>query len=235
MNIKFTNSDDKIIQKNQGKIKLILVHFGKYSKTWLPIIISFIAIWLSYSSERTAQNANQTASEALETSKYQFVQLNRPNIILTLIKYDNGHYWKVDQKAKIGTIELKYKMKNLGNVAAKNISMAEMFVLGFGFNSEYEAPVIFEMMGEFTLCPGEEHSVIGTMEFQLDNEESVKNYHEHINTMKSKGLTFQISVNYANELDESKQYKTLLKNKIHNDQVLIVKSEMITGINNKSE
>ena len=106
-------------EEEERKIRLILLWLVKNWKTWAPILVSIIALSISLFSNKTASDANRIAKDAFETSKYQFIQVNRPYIIISPKRFDNEQFWQIKQEREIIKIVLKYVIKNAGNVAAK--------------------------------------------------------------------------------------------------------------------
>lgn len=197
------------------------------------IVISIKSCTISENAEKAAKNAievsensNRIAGEALEISKYQFIQVNRPYIIISPKKYENGQFWKVNQKGKAVEIDLQYEIKNVGNIAAKNVSLPEKLVVGPKMNLREGASIIFQKTGKVTLGPGEDFIVTIQMKIEYDNIEDARKNQEHFISDKSKGTLFQLSVNYTNELDEAQKYRTFMMNRIHNDTAQVIKSEM---------
>lgn len=122
---------------------------------------------------------------------------------------------------------MEYEIKNVGNVAAKNVSYPNKLEVGPKMNLKDDAPFSFQNVGKVSLGPGE--TLIGTVKIKIDYDSinESKKVKEHLISSNSHGTLFQLSVNYINSIDETQQYRTLMLNKIHNDTAQVIKSEML--------
>jgi len=91
----------------------------------IALVIAFGALLVSFRSCQISNANKNISNEALEASKYQFFQLNRPWIILSPEKFENGMFWDISQKNTHIVIALKYGIQNVGNIAAKDIFFPE--------------------------------------------------------------------------------------------------------------
>ena len=185
------------------------------------------AIEISKKSNEIAKEANKISHDALETSQYQFLQINRPYITLAPKKFKDGLYWKVTQQENTVLIVLQYEIKNVGNVSAKNISFPDKIAVGPKMKLKDYAYVFYKKPSKVSLGPGDDFIITPNMLMEYENEEEAKINFAHFISDKSDGTTLLLSVNYTNELDESQKYRTFMQNRIHNDEALILKSEMI--------
>lgn len=190
------------------------------------VIVVLISVVISIRSCQVSENAEDTAKEALDTIKYQFIQTNRPYIILSPKKFDDGLFWKVGRKGNMVEVALKYEVKNVGNIGAKDINIPDKLAIGPGTKLKEGAQVIYSKMGKVTLGPGDDFNMEAITSMEYESEEEAKRNLAHFISEKSKGVTFLISVDYTNELDESQKYRTLMMNRIHNEKALLIKSEM---------
>ncbi len=214
-------------KKEEGKIRLILLWLGKNWKAW-TIIVSIVALVISHKSNKTASDANRIANAAYETSKYQFLQVNRPYIILTSKRFDNEQFWQIKQEGKIIKIVLKHEIKNAGNVAVKDIVLPDKVEVIRGKKLTKDAQVRFYKPGKLTLGPGDSFDMQQDLVLEYKNEETAKNSYEHLISDKSSGVDALVIVNYTNELDETQRYKTFVENRIHKNVAQVIKSEMLT-------
>lgn len=214
---------------NLEKRKFILEK-AKFLLAILLALFAAISMFISIKSCNISKEARKDAKDALQTSQCQFLQINRPYIILNPKKFDNGWFWKVDQNEKQVEITLKYEIKNVGNVTAKDISLPDKIFVG---NLKNDTPVVYKKMGKVTLGPGDDFIIESKMAMGYENEELAKKQLDYLISDKSANTTFLLSVNYANELDESQKYRTFVENRIHNDKALLVKSEMLILPDNK--
>ena len=205
--------------KSEGKKKFVF--------DLIMLFVAVIAIGVSIKSCRISEEAEKSANEALDISKFQFLQVNRPYIILSPKKFDNGQYWKITQEGSIIRVALKYEVNNVGNVAAKDIKLPEKIGLGPRMKLNEGAPVYYQKMGKVTLGPGDSFSIEPNIVMGYKNEEVAKEQFEHLISDKSYGADFLLSVNYTNELDETQKYRTFIQNRIHKNKAQLIKSEML--------
>lgn len=174
-----------------------------------------------------SEDSNKIAEEALETNRYQFIQVNRPYLIVSPKKYDNGQFWQVSQEENVVVVRLKYKIENVGNIAAKDIKLPDKVTAGPKMNLKEGTPIYYRKMGKITIGPGDSYVANAEIMMGYESTEEAKTNVEHFISPESEGITIQIPVNYTNELDSSQKYRTFMMNKIHNDKSQIIKSEML--------
>ena len=189
--------------------------------------ISIRSCRTSEKAEETAKEANKISNAALETSQYQFLQINRPYITLSPIKFDNGMYWKVTQQDNVVKVALKYKIKNVGNVAAKDIELPNKIGIDPKMKLKKDASVLYQKPRKVTLGPGESFTIEPILMMGYENEEIAKKKYVYLISDKSYGADFLLPLNYTNELDETQKYRTFMQNRIYKEKALIIKSEMI--------
>jgi hypothetical protein len=193
----------------------------------LKIMVVAIPIILSIYAATTSYKSNQIAKDAVETTKHHFLQINRPYIILSPKKFDDKQFWKVKQQGDAVEIIVKYEIKNVGNVVAKDIRLPNNVAIGPKLKLEEGAPVIYTRSNKVSLGPGDDFIVESGMKIHYETEEEARKNYEHFLSDKSEGMTIGFSVSYTNGLDESKKYRTLVENKIHNEKATVLKSEML--------
>ena len=216
------------MKKEEGKIWPILLWLGKNWKVCVPIIVSLVALGISLCSNKIASDANRIAKETNEMSNYQFLQLNRPFIILSSKIFDNEQFWQIKQEGKIIKIVFKYKLKNAGNIIAKDIAFPDKVGLISGTKIKKYSQVHVDTYGELTIGPGASINIDQGLALDCENEENAKKYYEDLISDKSPGIDVPIWVNYTNELDETKRYKTFVKYKFYKNATVLIKSEMET-------
>lgn len=197
----------------------------RYFLDYLATIIAIISLLISMKGCQISNDAKKIAEESLDTAKDQFVQINRPYITITCKKFDNGQFWKITQNKNEVMITLKYEIKNVGNVAAKNINLPNKIVVG---KLKKETPVYYQKPGKITLGPGSSLNITPTNKMGYESEEIAKENYEYFLSDKSEGTALFLSVTYESEVDKMHKYRTFVENKIHNDKALLIKSEMLT-------
>ena len=193
------------------------------------------AILISEGSNKIAKEANKISNDALETSQAQFLQINRPQINLNPKRFKNGWFWKVTQHENTVLISLQYEIKNVGNVAAKNITFPDQLAIGTKTRLQKDAEVVFRKLDNVTLGPGDDFVITFDILLQYENEKDAKANRDYLISDKSEGQTSLLSVNYTSVLDETQKYRTFMENRIHNDQAVILKSEMLILTENKEK
>ena len=170
-----------------------------------------------------AEASNYIAQEALQTSSKQFIQINRPYILIIPKRHENNEYRKVSQKANAVEINLKCEVKNVGNVAAKNVHLADSLAARINLK---DIPVRFQKPDGIALGPGDGFMVRIQIRMEFDTVSEAKANREFLISDQDDGVSFPFSLNYENELDQSKEYRTFRLIRFKNDRAEIVKSEM---------
>ena len=204
------------MKKEEGKIWLIL-WLGKNWKAWVPIIVSIVALVIYF----------RIAKETHETSNYQFLQVNRPYIILSPTRFDDEKFWQIKQEGKIIKIDLKYEMKNDGNIIAKDIAFPDKVLLLPWEKSKKGFLAYYDKTGKVTISPGDIFYISQSIVAEHENEETAKNFYEDLISDKYPGLDVSLWVNYTNELDETQRYRTLVEYKINKNTAHLLKSETL--------
>jgi hypothetical protein len=223
----------RLTKKVDGGIRL-----GEKRKFILDLIILTIASFalcvsikscqISKDATKISKDSNIIANEAVESTKYHFIQINRPYLIIAPKKFEDGKFWKLDQINNQVQAIFRYELKNVGNVAAKDISLPNRLVFGPGMKIQKEAPLTFTKPGKVTIGPGDHFVVTVTTLMGYNDEETAKKNLEYLTSNKSEGVTFMLSVDYTNELEDSQKYRTFVENRIHNDKAMILRSEMVS-------
>ncbi len=170
-----------------------------------------------------AEASNHIAQEALQTSSKQFIQINRPYILIIPKRHENNEYRKVSQKANAVEINLKCEVKNVGNVTAKNVHLADSLAARINLK---DIPVRFQKPDGIALGPGDGFMVRTQIRMEFDTVSEAKANREFLISDQDDGVSFPFSLNYENELDQSKEYRTFRLIRVKNDRAEIVKSEM---------
>ena len=170
-----------------------------------------------------AEASNHIAQEALQNSNTQFIQINRPYILIIPKRYENNEYRKVSQKANVVEINIKCEVKNVGNVAAKNVQLSDSIAARINLK---DIPVRFQKPDGIALGPGDGFMVRIQIQMEFNTVSEAKANSESLISDQDDGVSFPFSLNYENELDQSKKYRTFRLIRIKNDMAEIVKSEM---------
>ncbi|RJP29703.1 MAG: hypothetical protein C4533_01575 [Candidatus Omnitrophota bacterium] len=200
----------------------------------VALVVSVRGCCVSTDAYRLSKESKNIAKDALDTGKYQFIQINRPYVLISPKKFNDGSFWKIQQKSNHVEIIVKYEIKNVGNVAAKNIELPDNLIIGQETKLKRDAPVSYKKMSEVTLGPGDFYELVCSFVLDYSDEEAAKNNYEYIVSDSSEGLTLLLAVTYTNEIDGFMEYRTIVENRIHNDNALIIKSEML-NLNTKAK
>lgn len=211
------------LQPNQKPIDVDRWTKRKFILAFIPILFAAASIAVAIKSCRTSEDAVDIANNALNLSKKQFFQINRPRIVCTpLLFKENKKYFKFDRNQGTLKIFLKYKIENIGNVGAINIEIpgdADWFEnekLKGGIPLEEKPP------GPISLAPDEEFAleiyVRGKPTGSATIESLIQNYNEGKNC-----ITHEFPLLYHNELDTSITYSLIGEHEICADHTKILR------------
>lgn len=85
----------------------------KFFEKWFPIVISMLAITISLGT--------------FLQSRKDFNALNRPQLIMKPIKYENGSYLKFTSDSLLYNIQFLIEIKNNGMLTAEGINLKKNF------------------------------------------------------------------------------------------------------------
>jgi hypothetical protein len=235
--------DESISKKEPaGRVKGRKLHFKSILKILLvvlpiviPILISVKSCQISESARDIAQQAsklsedsNRIAREALDNSKQQFIQINRPYILVSPKKFDDGLYWRLFLENKNVVKRLKYQIKNVGNVIATNLSLPDIMKIEVESRKQNDGMVItYEKPSNVTIGPGDSFTLNFTIKSTYATTQDARRNMEFYTSERYEGDTIQVSISYHNDLEPTKKYRTVVVNRIHNDTAHILKSEML--------
>ena len=192
----------------------------------MTILLAGAALFVSIRSYNIAKQANKTSKDALKASEKQFLEVNRPYLLIEPVIFkDTNSYFKIEKiDNDIIKFNLKYKITNKGNVIIKDIVQPD--VLNVAENQKYLG-TLQSNVATLSLNPGQQlimgiwYSQRKIGDIQID--EYVNGFHSGKNS-----LVHAFPIQYHTELDPSIVYKLFVKHKIHNDRVELLKSEMDT-------
>lgn len=177
---------------------------------------------------KVSENSNTIAKEALNTSKQQFIQINRPYILVSPKKFEDDQYWQLFLEHKTVVKRIKYEVRNVGNVAATNLSLPDIMRIDIKSAKPIDGiETSFEKPGRVTLGPGDSFNLNTTFSVAYTTTQDAKKNMDFYLSEEYEGDTFRLSITYENELEVTKKYRTVIVNRIHNDKARIIKSEML--------
>jgi hypothetical protein len=197
----------------------------KYAIDFVVVITAVISIIISIKSCKISQKANDAAENAIEISRHQFIQKNRPYIVIEAEKYDDGQYWTLEQKGATVIAESNFKFMNVGNVAAVNIHFPDAAqVISRGPLKELK---FIKTADNLSVGPNGSFHMKLKASLEKDSLEEATKELEFLKSDASNGYTHGISIIYENGIDLSQKYQTTICYRIHNDNAFLLKSEMI--------
>jgi hypothetical protein len=200
---------------------------------YIMLIIVAFSLFVSFKSYQISDDAKKIAEQALNTTNKQFIQTNRPYILIEPKKFDDGMYWDIGLKKNIITIKLKFELKNVGNVTAKDLSIPDVavhqnvVVHQKKIISKDVYNVESNNAGKISLGPGDIVFINPESMMTFENEGEAKTYYLKATSEKAMGLVFQLPVEYTNELDQTQRYRSLVMAKIYNEEATILKSDLL--------
>ncbi len=195
--------------------------------------IEIITIVLVIISLGVAVRSCDIANEALEISNNQFYQINKPFIASRPIKYPDGKYIIFKREGKVISIDFQFEVKNLGNVAAANITYPEKFSINekrsvVPGGIEYKKPAQDTVLG-----PGDNFFLKMHTTLNFDNEEIAKK--EYNEFQQGEPVNIQSSVFYENDINRNQKFQLLEEYVITIDSNYIVKSALKMDESNKAK
>ncbi len=195
----------------------------------ISTVVAVVSMIVSVRGCQTSESANRTAQNALDTSQQQFIQLNRPYVTITPKKGGDGRYWNLAQQDRSVLINVRYEVKNVSNVIAKDVKLPDKVSVRLGANLEEESPVTYKKTPDgFALGPGEAVRIDMIMIVHCKTSDDAKRDLESLVSGKSNGILISAPVDYANELDKSHKYRTFVMTRFFSDRALLIKQEMLS-------
>jgi len=215
------------IEKESRSQRRVREFFRNHWAVILANLIAIIGLFASIGSIMLSKDSNRIANDALETSRFHYIQINRPYIAISPKAYSDGLYWKLVREGSAVRATLKYELKNIGNVAAKDITLPNLLAIGPTTNLKKGAELDYTRPQPLTLGPGDNLRMTPSIFMGFEDEEAASLNLKRWASGKSKGMTFLVSVEYKSELDGSKKYRSFMENRINRDRAQIIRSEMI--------
>jgi hypothetical protein len=191
-------------------------------KTCFEIVLALIALSSAISAIRSCQIAEDSkiiAEKTLESSDKQFVQLNRPYLTLSPVKYDDGTYYKITEKDQKLIIELSLELKNSGNVAAKNVT----FPNAINIKTKMTLNGIYKITPIMSLSPEDSIKFSIAMHIDFNDQNDLPLTIEKLNSSEYKGIEMGCTVTYENEMNETNKYACDVQYRIKKDRAIILK------------
>ena len=205
--------------KDRKLFETIVNWLCKYWKIWLPIVISMFALITSIASYGLSR-------KAILLSTDQFFMENKPYIILQPEKFNKiQSYYKytlIPDEFSI-KMELLYKVKNIGNAGAKDLTLFNKLQTG---NISGE-PKISDLVIPNKITIGPSQSVFITINFvhKCSSKEKYNIIESELSSAEGTKLTFQVGVSYINELNLEQRFCSISASNISKKEAQIIKME----------
>jgi hypothetical protein len=185
------------------------------------LVISFCANPKAQKANEIAAEANTIAERAQKDADKQFMQINRPLLVLTPQRID-GHFVNPTNRGHEAFSRIKYEIVNKGNVIARNIILPE--VMGVVQGKMLPAEVNREALtGNVSLAPGAHLYIEMALQSQFTSAEEAAKY---VARFGSNYMQLNIPIYYAHGIDTNRIYMSRRKDRINRDQALIIDNDI---------
>ena len=205
---------------------------------WLKLLFNFAIAVTAVIAICISMDANDTAEKAIKAAERQFIQINRPYLILDPVE-KNGQFWKLKRDGLAVIMQVDFKTHNVGNVAAENVHFPDnLSVSGHDktkspFRSEFK-----KITDDITIAPGKFYYTALTLwigKETIKDVEDVNEFIKLINSNKHRGITIKLLADYKNAIDTDQRYRTIVQYNIKKDEAILLKSEMINLSENEKK
>lgn len=192
----------------------------------LTFLIAVFAVIISVKSCSLSQESLNTSINAIEVSKKQFIQINKPFISLKPTKNSNERYFEIVQKEKIVALKIKFEIKNLGNVAATNIHPPSNITVPKKMFDPEGYQLDFNLPPNTVLGPSESAFVYMEIETGHKTVDDAEQYVSDLLDENKDGVTILFPVNYQSEIDQNIKYRLIEEYRIKDATAILLRSEL---------
>lgn len=188
-----------------------------------------VALFAFFASARSCSISNQSlqiAENAIEISKKQFIQINKPFLTSTPKRFSNETYFELERDENIVTIRLKFVLKNVGNVAAINIHPPDKIAMPKDFFIPNGGILKYKIPPNVILGPGDNFFLTTQIKASFNAKEGAIKFYEDLTKNDEKGVTIMLPVNYQSEIDPNTKLNLITEYKITKNAARIIRSEM---------
>lgn len=179
----------------------------KFIEKKLPIIISILAILLSIFT--------------YFQSRKDFNTLNRPQLVIKPIKYDDDSYLKFSTDSLSYTIKILIEIKNNGMTTAQDVKFQLKGILDLVDN---ESEFIIQDSTLISIPPGGEIKFEPSLSFRFKNEEALKSYINNINKyLETDYIEISWPITYRSSYKKETLYKVFFEYKINKHEAYVIK------------
>jgi hypothetical protein len=169
----------------------------------------------------TAGLAAFYAGSSAKTSEKQFIQLNRPLVLMTPTRFENGEFLALVANGREVRHRVQYELKNVGNVIAVNLQPTPGLTV-LDAKTGQRLPVAEEpRVGKRSLGPGDSYMLISELTMSLTSEEAAANYVKQFKDF----VEVNMVVMYTHSLDPARSFKTIRRNRIGKSSVIELDSD----------
>ena len=189
-----------------------------FSISVIAILCSLAALFLHVRSNHlanqalnTSKESNKYAKEALEASKFFFLNEQRPYLVIQPVKYpDRKEYFFIIEDTDGFHSFFQLELKNIGNSPAKNIFIPPILFIEGG-TIKIDPPELI------TLAPQEKTYLLAHYVIELQDQQTpdFKN-----------GFNLQVTISYQDNISNDHTYKTSIHYRIRQNSAQLIKSEM---------
>lgn len=193
---------------------------------WIGAICAIIAVGAAIASYFTARAANTKSDKAMKLSRQQFLEENRPHLVIKPITDEKTGFYIVIEETDIlrFRVHLRYQLKNVGSVIASNVFTPD--TANFTVNEKNEVVLKGDIRSSvISIPPGE--SIVSSIwvDVQSSSPEEAEKYIKELRNGEGK-MTHDFPAIYQNEIDPSLRYLTQVHHEISKDKVSILGYEM---------
>jgi hypothetical protein len=218
----FARSIKKIIESQINRDKK---HDAKTPRNWQKIIINFLPVLISVIALGVSWKSCCLSEKAIVSSTSQFFSENKPYITITLrkIKESQNYYdYKLFPEKDTVQIQLEYIIKNIGNIAAKDLSFSNELVTSF---SNTTKPITVILPSKLTLGPGDDYVLGPNIIIKCENKDNYNKYVDKLSSEKGLEITLQFSLIYKSEINSEQKFYSMVNNKISKARAGIINME----------
>jgi len=187
-------------------------------------IISVISVFCSIYAVFVSKEGNRISKNAIKTSEYQFLRLNRPYILVKPKKIDDTNdYIKISRDGNKIRCEVAYVVTNVGTAPAAYIRYPQSII------AEPNIPVVeLHLPSQLPLAPNDKYEMGYIIESSCKTEKDAQYQVAKFQDPNWQGMIVGIPVNYDNGLDFRQMYVTNVRIKFRVKEAYILKEEFET-------
>ena len=191
----------------------------------LSFVVSIRSCNIADRSNKISEKAQEVSEKALEITKNQFLQENRPYIIVSPIKHEEtDSFFKFASNNFEVITTIKFEVKNVGKAVAKYLQVPKQALLSEEMLKKGDVLKAYIRPDKVSIGPGDKIYLLSQLIAEYEDNDSVK---EHIANFESGKASVELGLKlyYLNDQNPSIMYETFVKHRIYNTEAVIVQSE----------